>query len=152
MWKKVKITAPYWWGLLEIPSEKPIELSRVFDALPDLVHLNLACTCCLYGMVRNGFEAGKIHYEGHWKGWALEIETFLLPEMTTSLKTIRYKFHIKKTGSLIILCTWVCLQLCCVLLCVGIVMGRGGGGEADLPTHTHPTEIKQGWKGGPKVT
>jgi hypothetical protein len=24
----------------------------------------------------NGFEAGKIHYEGHWKGWALEIETF----------------------------------------------------------------------------
>ncbi len=27
------------------------------------------------------FEAGKIHYEGHWKGWALEIETFLGPEM-----------------------------------------------------------------------
>jgi hypothetical protein len=30
----------------------------------------------LYGTVRNGFEAGKIHYEGHWKGWALEIKTF----------------------------------------------------------------------------
>jgi hypothetical protein len=26
--------------------------------------------CCLYGAVHNGFEAGKIHYEG----WALEIE------------------------------------------------------------------------------
>jgi hypothetical protein len=25
----------------------------------------------------NGFEAGKIHYEGHWKGWALEISTIL---------------------------------------------------------------------------
>ncbi len=27
------------------------------------------------GKVSFGFEAGKIHYEGHWKGWALEIET-----------------------------------------------------------------------------
>jgi hypothetical protein len=34
--------------------------------------------------VRNGFEAGKIHYEWHWKGWALEIQTFLGPEMATS--------------------------------------------------------------------
>ncbi len=25
--------------------------------------------------------AGKIHYEGHWKGWALEIKTSLGPEM-----------------------------------------------------------------------
>ncbi len=24
-----------------------------------------------------GFEAGKIHYKEHWKGWVLEIETFL---------------------------------------------------------------------------
>jgi hypothetical protein len=22
----------------------------------------------VYGAVRNGFEAGKIHYEGHWRG------------------------------------------------------------------------------------
>ncbi len=29
------------------------------------------CTCCLYGAVRNGFEAGKIPYEGHWKGWGV---------------------------------------------------------------------------------
>ncbi len=34
--------------------------------------------------VPNGFEAGKIHYEGHQKGWALEIENFLGPEMATS--------------------------------------------------------------------
>ncbi len=33
--------------------------------------------CCLYGAVLNGFE-------GHWKGRALEIETFLGPEMATS--------------------------------------------------------------------
>ncbi len=33
--------------------------------------------------VCSGFEEGKIHYEGHWKGWALEIETFLGLEMAT---------------------------------------------------------------------
>jgi hypothetical protein len=38
----------------------------------------------IYGAVRNGFEAGKIHYEGHWKGWAMEIETVLVPEIATS--------------------------------------------------------------------
>jgi hypothetical protein len=26
----------------------------------------------------------KFHYKGHWKGWALEIKTFLGPEMATS--------------------------------------------------------------------
>jgi hypothetical protein len=35
-------------------------------------------------VVCNSFEAGKIYYEGRWKGWALEIETFLGPEMATS--------------------------------------------------------------------
>jgi hypothetical protein len=34
--------------------------------------------------VRNGFEACNINYKGRWKGWALEIETFLGPEMATS--------------------------------------------------------------------
>jgi hypothetical protein len=34
--------------------------------------------------IRNGFEACKLHYEEHWKGWALEIETFLGPEKATS--------------------------------------------------------------------
>jgi hypothetical protein len=28
------------------------------------------------GIVLNGFEAGKILYEGHWKGWALENRDF----------------------------------------------------------------------------
>ncbi len=41
-------------------------------------------TCCLYGAVCNDFEAGNIHYKGHWKGWALEIETFLGTEIATS--------------------------------------------------------------------
>ncbi len=41
------------------------------------------CTCCLYGVVCNDFEAGNIHYKGHGKRWALKIKTFLGPEMTT---------------------------------------------------------------------
>jgi hypothetical protein len=45
--------------------------------------INYYCTYCLYGAVRNGYEAGKIHYEGHWNGWALEIVTFLGPEVAT---------------------------------------------------------------------
>ncbi len=38
-----------------------------------------------YGAVCNDFDAVKIHYKGHWNGWALKIETFLGPEMTTGL-------------------------------------------------------------------
>jgi hypothetical protein len=38
-----------------------------------LEQFNYLCTFCLYGAVHNGFEAGKIHYEGHWKGWTLEM-------------------------------------------------------------------------------
>jgi hypothetical protein len=50
----------------------------------------------------------------------------------TRLKTIKYKLY-KKTGTLVILCTRDYLQLCCVLLCVGIVMGGGGGGRQTSP-------------------
>ncbi len=42
---------------------------------------NYSCTCCFYGAVHNSFEGCNIIYEGHWKGWALKIETFLGPEM-----------------------------------------------------------------------
>jgi hypothetical protein len=28
--------------------------------------------------------SGQIHYNGHWKRWALKIETFWGPEMATS--------------------------------------------------------------------
>ncbi len=27
-------------------------------------------------MGRNDFDVGYIHFEGHWEGWALKIETF----------------------------------------------------------------------------
>jgi hypothetical protein len=37
-----------------------------------------------YGAVRHGFEACNIHYEAHYKGWVLEIETFLSPDMAKS--------------------------------------------------------------------
>jgi hypothetical protein len=30
---------------------------------------------------RYDFDASNINYKGHWKDWALEIETFLGPEM-----------------------------------------------------------------------
>ncbi len=51
-----------------------------------VITINLPVVYCMY-MVRicNGFEEGKIQYEGHWKGWALEIETFLGFEMATSV-------------------------------------------------------------------
>jgi hypothetical protein len=41
----------------------------------------------IYGAGHNGFEAGKIHYKGHYEEWALEIETFSGPEMATSEAT-----------------------------------------------------------------
>jgi hypothetical protein len=40
--------------------------------------------CCLYGAGQNDFDVGYIHFEGHLKGWALKIETFLGTEMATS--------------------------------------------------------------------
>jgi len=52
--------------------------------LAEIFYTNYYCTCYLYGAVRNGFEAGRIHYKGYWKGWALEIETILGLEMATS--------------------------------------------------------------------
>jgi hypothetical protein len=38
----------------------------------------------MYVTVHNDFEVANIQYKGHWKGLALEIKTFLGPEMTTS--------------------------------------------------------------------
>jgi hypothetical protein len=61
----------------------------------------------IYGAVRQSFEACNIHYEEHWKGWALEIETCLGPEMATSEASViwakeylqrlkKFKFYFKK--------------------------------------------------------
>ncbi len=47
-------------------------------------HNNYSCTCCLYGTVRNGFEAGNIHYEGHWRGVDPGNRDFLGHKMATS--------------------------------------------------------------------
>ncbi len=58
--------------------------------------INYKCTCCLYGAGRNNFDAGNIHFEGHWKGWALKIETFLGPEMATS-ETGRSEFTMSRS-------------------------------------------------------
>ncbi len=71
------------------------------------------------------------HYKGHWKGWALKIETFLGPEMArakrvpfgpkkvevAALKTLSIS-AIKTTGTLVVLCTRVLLCSVVVLLCV----------------------------------
>ena len=41
--------------------------------------------CCLHiCAVHNDFEAGNIHYAGHWKGWSMEVETFWGAEMAAS--------------------------------------------------------------------
>jgi hypothetical protein len=56
----------------------------------------------IYGAVRHGFEACNIHNEGHWKGWALEIETLLGPEMATSkANAIWAKEYLQKLKKLI---------------------------------------------------
>ncbi len=61
------------------------------------------------------------HYEGHWKGWTLKIETFLGPEMAQAK---RMPFGPKKLSILVVLCTRVLLCSVVVLLCV--VCKRGG--------------------------
>ncbi len=93
------------------------------------------------------------HYEGHWKGWALKIETFLDPEMSPAkrvpfgpkkvvapLKTIKYKRH-KNNWYIVVLCTRVLLcnvvVCCCVLLCVR------GVGEVSLQLLCE--EVFRGW-------
>jgi hypothetical protein len=47
--------------------------------LPDLT---VPIVYCIWRVMI--FMGVKIHFEGHWKGWALKIETFLGPEMATS--------------------------------------------------------------------
>ncbi len=84
------------------------------------------CTCCLNGAVR--FEAGKIHCEGHWKGWALEIEPFLGPKKSSNdvacLKTMKYKRHTNRYVDIFIYTSVVALLwVLCVVVCryVGIL-------------------------------
>ncbi len=80
------------------------------------------------------FWCRQIYYRGDWKGWALKIETFLGPEMATSkasaiwaqesqdfqcpplpmaqvmnLPPSKVQAPYIKTGTLVILCTWVLL-------------------------------------------
>ncbi len=77
------------------------------------------------------------HYEGHWKGWALKIETFLGPEMA---RAKRVPFGPKKVEigsfmypSAVVYCCCVLLSVvvcCCVLLrvvvCCCVLEGWGG--------------------------
>ena len=39
---------------------------------------------------------GEIHYKGHWKGWAMKVETFLGPETTRAKRVL---FGPKKVGT-----------------------------------------------------
>jgi hypothetical protein len=48
------------------------------------------------------------HYEGHWKGWALKIETFLGPEMA------RTKIFVFLSYS----CSILIIQEVCVVYCI----------------------------------
>jgi hypothetical protein len=49
-----------------------------------VITINVLVVYCIW-RVCNGAEEDKIQYEGHWKGWALKIETFLGFEMATSV-------------------------------------------------------------------
>jgi hypothetical protein len=53
--------------------------------------------------------------------WALKWLRAKRVPFGPKVKTIKYKLYIKKNRYMVILCTRVCLQLCCVLLCVGIL-------------------------------
>jgi hypothetical protein len=57
------------------------------------------------------------HYEGHWKGWALKIETFLGPEMA---RAKRVPFGPKKVEG------WG--GLLAAVLCEKVFTDSGGGG------------------------
>ncbi len=52
---------------------------RIARTTVNKLALALLCTRCLYGTVRNDFEAGNIHYKGHWKGGGAENREFLGP-------------------------------------------------------------------------
>ncbi len=46
------------------------------EDLPTALPITINVHCCLYGAGRHDFYAGNIHFKGHWKRWALKIETF----------------------------------------------------------------------------
>jgi hypothetical protein len=75
-----RIMYKYRYRFLQVYTGTSLQILGVYKILDHIC----AYTFCLYGAVRNGFEAGKIFYKGHWKGWVLEIETLLGPEVATS--------------------------------------------------------------------
>jgi hypothetical protein len=62
----------------------------------------------LYGAGLNyfDFDAGKIHYKSHWKGWVLKIGTCLGLEMVTS-EASRYHLGPKKSRSRTLHKSWL---------------------------------------------
>jgi hypothetical protein len=59
-----------------------IRIMKVYACCP-VRHNSFKCTCCSFETGQNDFDV-DIHFEGHWKGWALKIKTFLGTEMATS--------------------------------------------------------------------
>jgi hypothetical protein len=58
-----------------------LKKARPFSSLVILMRVNVPVAyMAQYVMVLSV----QHHYEGHWMGWALKIETFLGPEMATS--------------------------------------------------------------------
>ncbi len=87
--------------------------------------------------MRNGFEAGKIHYEGHWKGWAMEIETFLGPEMGAIwAQKIQDKLHIKNRHVGNLMYKGLIAAVLCVVVCRHCY---GGGADLLSPSPPPPT-------------
>ncbi len=73
------------WSGVRRSSQKPSQPVEIYWHGQECIwEYNYLCICCLYCMVLgyNGwFWWRQIHYEGHWVGWVLKIETFLGPEM-----------------------------------------------------------------------
>ncbi len=68
---------------------------------------------CLYGVERNAFDAGNIHYEGHGKGWALKSRLFL------ALKRWRCSYNYINTVHVVAVTVWwVCPRegIFCIVL------------------------------------
>ncbi len=87
------------------------------------------------------------HYEGHWKGWALDIETFLGPEMARAKQV---PFGPKNVVGSFMYPSAV-VYCCCVLLCVVVsccvLEGRGG-----LLVAVLCEQVGAGWQASPSPT
>jgi len=80
---------------------------------------------------RNDFDVGYIHFEGHRKGWALKIKTFLGPLMAMS-KASAIWAHLRFSGP-----TPSNPDMTTSCMCIAAIADvRGGGGRESPPPNS----------------